>query len=269
MHGPHLSPASRHTMGDERRQSKNHLSPASRHRQGETKGDKAKSFQPSIQTCHGRQGETKRDKGRQIKIISAQHPNSPWRQRETKQSHLSPASRPWETRGDKERQSNIISAQHPDMPWDTRRDKWRRRETTQNHLPQHLTCVSPKRPAASRATFYSTSKQWRKCLRFRSKRAHSTCKTCDVLKSKMHHARDFWRHARACDEHLHHLSDTWKSRQCYWGGREREREREHIQQGIRCPSSATGLTGRSRCSPDGRMADNRKVASLRRSTAPI
>lgn len=113
------------------------------------------------------------------------------------------------------------------MPWDTRRDKWRRRETTQNHLPQHLTCVSPKRPAASRATFYSTSKQWRKCLRFRSKRAHSTCKTCDVLKSKMHHARDFWRHARACDEHLHHLSDTWKSRQCYWGGRERERERAY------------------------------------------
>ena len=70
--------------------------------QRETKGDKAKSFQPSIQTRHG----TKGDKGRQSKVISAQHPDMPW-----------------ERTGDKERQSKVTPAQHPDTPWETRGDK--------------------------------------------------------------------------------------------------------------------------------------------------
>ena len=96
----HLSPASRHAMGDKERQSKhamgdkgrrretkqNHLSPASRHATGdkgsqskiisaqrpdtpwETRRNKAKRTHASIQTRHGRQGETKGDK-------SAQHPS--------------------------------------------------------------------------------------------------------------------------------------------------------------------------------------------------
>ena len=55
----HLSPATRHAMGDKGRQGEtieqNHLSPASRHAMG--------------------------DKGRQSKIISAQHPNTPWETR--------------------------------------------------------------------------------------------------------------------------------------------------------------------------------------------
>ena len=89
------------TKGDKAKSSQ--PSVQTRHgRQGETKGDKAKSSQPSIQTCHGRQGgqrETKRDKGRQSKIISAQHPDTPW---ETKGDHRSLASR--HAMGDKERQ---------------------------------------------------------------------------------------------------------------------------------------------------------------------
>ena len=56
------------TKGDKGRQ--NHLSPASTSRhamgdKGRQGGDKAKSSQPSIQTCHGRQGETRGDKGRE------------------------------------------------------------------------------------------------------------------------------------------------------------------------------------------------------------
>ena len=80
-------------------------------RQGETKGDKAKSSQPSIR---GRQGEAKRDKGKQSKIISAQPPDTPW---ETK------GDKPWETRRDKERQSKAIPPQHPDTPRETKGGK--------------------------------------------------------------------------------------------------------------------------------------------------
>ena len=102
--------------------------------------------------------ETRGDKARQSNIISAQHPQetggSKERQRETKQNHLSPASRhamgdkgrqamgdkarQGETKqsdptpasrhatGDKGRQSKIISAQRPDTPWETRRNEAKR-----------------------------------------------------------------------------------------------------------------------------------------------
>ena len=125
----HLSPASRRGMGDkgDKERQSTVISAKYPDTPWETKGDKAKS-QPSIQTHHGRQGETKGDKanhlsqasrhamgdlgdkGRQSKIIPAQHPDMPWETKgdkaETKQNHLSPASRPWETRGDKGRESS-------------------------------------------------------------------------------------------------------------------------------------------------------------------
>ena len=78
------------------------------------------------------------------------HSKTAWGTRETKQNHLSPASRhaienkerqskvipaqhpdtPWGTRGDEGRQSKVISAQHPDTPWETRGGK----ETKQSDL---------------------------------------------------------------------------------------------------------------------------------------
>ena len=106
----HLSRVCRHAMGDrggQRETKQNHLSPASRHatgdkaRQREPKGDKAKSSQPSVQTCHGRQGW---DEGRQSNIIWA------------------PNGREGENNG---KQSQIISAQHPGTPWETRGEKER------------------------------------------------------------------------------------------------------------------------------------------------
>ena len=87
----HLSPASRHAMGDKERQretKQNHLSPAS--------GDKSNHLSPASKHAMG-------DKERQSKVISAQHPDTPW-----------------ETRGKEGRQSKIISAQRPDMPWETK-----------------------------------------------------------------------------------------------------------------------------------------------------
>ena len=144
----HLSPASRHAMGDKERQSK--VIPA-----------------PHPDTPW----KTKRNKWRQSKVISAQHPDTPWETRADKgrQSSIISAQHPdmpWETRGDKERQSKVIPAQHPDTPWETRAkssqpsiqtchgrqgetkqsdhlspasrhamgDKGRQRETKQNHL---------------------------------------------------------------------------------------------------------------------------------------
>ena len=78
-------------MGDKERQretKQNHLSPAS--------GDKSNHLSPASKHAMG-------DKERQSKVISAQHPDTPW-----------------ETRGKEGRQSKIISAQRPDMPWETR-----------------------------------------------------------------------------------------------------------------------------------------------------
>ena len=98
----HLSPASRHTMGEKGRQGEtqqSHLSPASRHAMGDKgRQSKVSHLSPAYRHAMG-------DKGRQSKSISAQHPD---------------ALR--ETKGDKGRQSK---AQHPDRPWETRGDKAR------------------------------------------------------------------------------------------------------------------------------------------------
>ena len=61
--------------------------------------DKAKSSQPSIQTCHGRQRETKQN---HLSPASRHAMEDKARRRETKQNHLSPASR--HAMGDKGRQ---------------------------------------------------------------------------------------------------------------------------------------------------------------------
>ena len=91
----------------------------------------------------------------------------------------------------------------------------------QLYLLYQATCSASKRPPASQSVFYAVSKRWRCCLRFRTKSAHSMCKICDVLKSKMRHARGFLQHARACDELLQHLQLTWQCRQAYWAARDR------------------------------------------------
>ena len=44
--------------------------------------------------------------------------------------------------------------------------------------------------AASKSTFYATSKKWACCLKFRSRSEHSMCVICQSLKASIHAARD-------------------------------------------------------------------------------
>ena len=78
--------------------------PNTQWRQGETKGDEAKSSEPSIQTCHARHGERETKQNR-LSPASRHVMGGKGRQRETKQNHLSPASR--HAMGDRERQREI------------------------------------------------------------------------------------------------------------------------------------------------------------------
>ena len=77
-------------------------------------------------------------------------------------------------------------------------------------------CLSQDLDCASRATFYNVTKEWRRALRFRPFSKHSLCTTCDKLKSRMRHAKDFMAHASAADSLLGHLKTTWECRQSYW-----------------------------------------------------
>ena len=83
----------------------------------ETKGDKAKSFQPSIQTRHGTQGETRGDKAK-----SSQHSTQTCHGRE---------------RATKERQSKVTPAQHPDTPKETWGDKGRQSKVSLSPASRH------------------------------------------------------------------------------------------------------------------------------------
>ena len=121
--GNHLSPASGHAVGDKGRQGEtkqNHLSPTFRNLMGD-KGRQSKI------THHGRQRETRGDKAK-----SSQP--SIRRRRGTKQNHPSPTSR--HTMGDKGKQRKIISAQHPESRHSTedKGDQAKQGETKQNHL---------------------------------------------------------------------------------------------------------------------------------------
>lgn len=96
----------------------------------------------------------------------------------------------------------------------------------QLYLLYQAYCLASGTRCASRASFYNTSKAWRKTLRFRPASKHSICHTCDRLKSSMRHSTNFVKHAQACDELLGHLSLMWRCRQVYWSARERSRARE-------------------------------------------
>ena len=177
-------PASRHGMGN-------------KGRQGEIKEDKAKSSQPSIQTCHGRQMETRGDKERQRtaqhpdfhgrqretrgdkeRQRTAQHPDMPrdkGRQGETKQSHLSQhPDTPWETRGDKGTQSQIISAQHPDMPWETRGWETRGSEGIQSKIFSAQHPDMPWEPRGQRETGQDKAKSSQPSIQTRHGRQGET-----------------------------------------------------------------------------------------------
>ena len=88
-------------------------------------------------------------------------------------------------------------------------------------------CKSRKEKPASRSTFYSVVKGWKCCLRFRKKSAHTACHICDLWRSRMRHAKDFWKHASACDGLLGHLQLTWRCRQKYWQARAMSRSRQN------------------------------------------
>ena len=89
-------------------------------------------------------------------------------------------------------------------------------------------CLSQDLDCASRATFYNVTKEWRRALRFRPFSKHSLCTTCDRLKSKMRHAKDFVAHASAADSLLGHLRMTWECRQAYWNARELSRSHHDV-----------------------------------------
>ena len=99
---------------------------------------------------------------------------------------------------------------------------------SQLYLLYQAYCLASGSKCASKASFYSTSKAWRKTLRFRPVSKHSICQTCDRLKSSMRHSTNFVGHAQACDELLGHLSLMWRCRQVYWSARERARAREDL-----------------------------------------
>ena len=89
-------------------------------------------------------------------------------------------------------------------------------------------CLANDVECASRATFYSCTKDWRGSLKFRPHSKHSLCWVCDRLKSKMRHANDFLSHAAAADELLGHLRLTWQCRQTYWNAREQSRSHQDV-----------------------------------------
>ena len=96
-------------------------------------GDKWTS-QPSIQTRHGRKRETKQSQGRQrqSKIISAQHPDTPWETKgdEGRQSKSSgPSIQTCHGRQKKTKQNHLSAASRHAMG-----DNGRQRKTKQNHL---------------------------------------------------------------------------------------------------------------------------------------
>ena len=84
-------------------------------------------------------------------------------------------------------------------------------------------CLAVKERPASRALFYMICKKWRRCLTFRSKSQHSTCLTCDRLKAKLRHSKNFVDHAAASDSLLGHLATTWRCREVYWSARQQSR----------------------------------------------
>ena len=84
-------------------------------------------------------------------------------------------------------------------------------------------CVASNERPASRTLFYQVSKEWRGALKFRPKSQHSTCQTCDKLKSEMRHAKSFMQHAVSADRLLGHLARTWKCREVYWAARQKSR----------------------------------------------
>lgn len=43
---------------------------------------------------------------------------------------------------------------------------------------------------ASKSTFYEVAKQWKPCLRFRSRTEHSMCLVCQTLKAAIHSASE-------------------------------------------------------------------------------
>lgn len=98
----------------------------------------------------------------------------------------------------------------------------------QLYVLYQASCLAEDLHCASRAVFYSVTKDWRKTLKFRPYSKHSVCMTCDRLKSEMRHSNHFLQHAVAADTLLGHLRDTWKDRQAYWCAREMSRNHQDM-----------------------------------------
>lgn len=90
----------------------------------------------------------------------------------------------------------------------------------QTYILYQSFCLAQDLDCASRATFYQMTQEWRKCLKFRPFSKHSLCNTCDRLKSRMRHCKDFMAHASAPDDLLAHLKETWECRKMYWNARQ-------------------------------------------------
>lgn len=90
----------------------------------------------------------------------------------------------------------------------------------QTYILYQSFCLAQDLDCASRATFYQMTQEWRKCLKFRPFSKHSLCNTCDRLKSRMRHCKDFMAHASAADDLLAHLKETWECRKMYWNARQ-------------------------------------------------
>ena len=99
---------------------------------------------------------------------------------------------------------------------------------SQMYLLYQAFCLANDLECASRASFYSSSKPWRKALKFRAQSKHSLCFVCDRIKSRMRHSTDFLDHARAADDLLGHLRTTWQCRQSYWCAREQSRAHQDV-----------------------------------------
>ncbi len=99
---------------------------------------------------------------------------------------------------------------------------------SQMYLLYQSWCLANNVECASRACFYENTKVWRKTLKFRPHSKHSLCNQCDLIRSRMRHAGDFWAHARAADDLLGHLQNTWRCRQAYWQAREQSRAHQDV-----------------------------------------